>query len=212
MSKELVRQAIKRQGFTRKKARFYGISKTQVETTDKFLECREDFKKQGKVFVSIDEASFGRSGCHTMGYSMKGTKLFIKKNVPRMTTTSVVACVSREGIVSKKKLVGAFNSHHFLDFLRSLNLESGTVVLLDNVRFHHSRSVKDFATSKCLQLLYVPPYSPWFNPIEMCFSIVKRHFYQHQDIELAFNALTTKHWDAFFDKSLSLREGPLKKK
>lgn len=208
VSKELVRQVIKRQGFTKKKARFYGISKAQVEKTKVFLECRESFKNQGKQFVSIDEVSFGRSGCNIKGYSMKGTKLFVKKNIPRMTTTSVVACVSNDGLVGKKQLVGAFNTQHFLDFLKNLKLDRGTIILLDNVSFHHSKSIKEFATNHDLQLLYVPPYSPWFNPIEMCFSIIKRHFYQYQNIELAFKALTIEHCNSFFKKSMNLLEGP----
>ena len=208
VSRELIRRAIARQGLTKKKARMYGISTTQKEKTQTFLDCREKFQKQQRRFVSIDETSFGRSGLIVRGYSMKGTKLYVKKKCPRMTTTSVVACVSEDGLVHKKALKGAFNTQRFLEFLAEMKIQSGTVVLLDNVSFHHSRVIQDFADERGIDLLFVPPYSPWFNPIEMCFSVVKKHFYQHQDIELAFSSLSSNHCRSFFNKSLNLLEGP----
>ena len=41
-----------------------------------------------------------------------------------------------------------------------------------------------------------------FNPIELCFSIVKREYYKSQDIEKSYSSLTPKHILAFFKKSL----------
>ncbi len=55
----------------------------------------------------------------------------------------------------------------------SFDLPAGTVLLLDNVSFHHSKVVKEYAISQGLVLLYVPPYSPWFNSVEGVFSIAK---------------------------------------
>ena len=51
------------------------------------------------------------------------------------------------------------------------NLQPDTVVLIDNVAFHHSKIVKQYARDRNIHLLYVPPYSPWFNPVEGVFSI-----------------------------------------
>jgi transposase len=161
-----------------------------------------------RSFVSIDETSFGRNGINIKGYSPKGTKLFLQKAAPRMTTTSVVACVSNKSILATKVVKGAFNTQLFLDFLVNLNLPSQTVVLLDNVRFHHSRVVKDYAMSQGIDLLYVPPYSPWFNPVELCFSVVKRHYYKTLDIKTSFQILTTHHCKSFFDRSLKITNGP----
>lgn len=69
------------------------------------------------------------------------------------------------------------------------------------MQLFHSKSVVEFANEQKLILLFTPPYSPWYNPIEFCFSIIKRHWYQHQDIEQAFQALTPGHCQAFFNKS-----------
>jgi transposase len=69
---------------------------------------------------------------------------------------------------------GSFNKERFLNFLKDLSLlPPGTVILLDNVSFHHSLVVKDIAKQHSLVLLYTPPYSPCFNPIEGVFSIIR---------------------------------------
>jgi transposase len=158
--------------------------------------------KQGKTFLSIDETSFGRNGFELKGYSEIGKKLFVRKNVPRMTTTSVIACASSTGWINTQSSQKANNTESFLKFLQSLNLGPDMVVLLDNVSFHHSKAVKDFLASKFIQVLYTPPYSPWFNPIELCFSSVKRHFRKNQDIEQAFVSVQSEHFGRFFQKSL----------
>jgi transposase len=203
VSKELVRLIIKREGFTRKKARFYGEPKNLEETTMQFIQERNKFIQNGYEFVSIDEVSFGRNGINAFGYARKGQKLFVRKTAPRMTTTSVVVCASKNGIVSRTKSIRAFNTESFLLFLQSLPLEKQTVILLDNVKFHHSKAVKTFVASKEWILLYTPPYSPWFNPIEFFFSIIKRDFYKNQSIDHAFRTLTEAHCQAFFNKSLN---------
>jgi transposase len=107
------------------------------------------------------------------------------------------------GWVARIKKIESFNTQSFLSFIESLNLQHGTVVLLDNVSFHHSKVVKELFVSKGIEALYTPPYSPWFNPIELCFSIVKRAYSTCQNIEEAFKSLEPRHFEALFRKSLS---------
>jgi transposase/predicted transcriptional regulator len=203
VSKELIRVAIKRTGFSKKRARFYGEPKNLEQKTNEFIDQRDKYIANGFPFVSIDEASFGRSGAVVKGYSKRGSKLFIRKNTPRVTTVSALVCVSNQGLVSKSLVQGSFNTELFLQFVNNLNLVPNTVLLLDNVSFHHSKVVKEFARLNDLILLYTPPYSPWYNPIEFCFSIIKRHYYKHQQIEEAFDSLSQDHCNAFFRKSLN---------
>lgn len=209
VSKELVRTVIGKLGLTRKKARFYGMTKALPEQTRDFLKQRNAFMEENRHIVSIDETAFGRNGIVINGYSPKGTPLCVRKKAPRVTTISVVACVSSQGLVKRKQLEGAFNTVEFFSFLESLDLPLRTVVLLDNVRFHHAKVVKQFAIEKRWDLLYVPPYSPWFNPIELCFSIIKRKFYECGDVSQSFDHLTEQHCNAFFGKSLTTNGGPV---
>jgi transposase len=199
-SKELVRLSIKKLGYTKKKAKYFSCPTSLETITKDFLEKRLTLKN--RLFLSIDETSFGRSGFESRGYALKGKKLFIKKKLPRMTTISVCACCSNSKWIGYAKQEGSYNKAFFLEFLKNIDLPSNSVLLLDNIKFHHSKEVVDYLKSIDVIPLFTPPYSPWFNPIEGCFSIVKRSFAHLQDVELAFQSLKPNHFEAFFKKSL----------
>lgn len=210
VSHQLVRTVLRALGFTSKKARFCGRPANLQTKVDNFLAERDAFLAQGRHFVSVDETSFGRNSFqHVRGYAPRGQPLYVSKRRPRTTTASVVACTSASGLVALQERTNkSFDTASFITFLKSLSLPRETVLLLDNVRFHHSRAVRELAAEKGLCLLYVPPYSPWFNPIEYCFSVVKRAYRRTEDIAKAFDALTTDHCRAFFRKSLSATGPP----
>ena len=105
VSKELIRVAIKKQGFSKKVARFYGQPKDLQDKTRKFLELRQKYIEENRTFISIDETSFGRHCPIVKGYSPKGTKLFVRKLAPRITTTSVVAAFSNQKLVGKMNVL-----------------------------------------------------------------------------------------------------------
>ena len=59
----------------------------------------------------------------------------------------------------------------FESFIDSLNLPENNAVILDNATIH-----KKLTLTNPTNLIYVPPYSPQYNAIELCFSQVKREF------------------------------------
>jgi transposase len=202
VSKELIRVAIAKMNFTKKKVHFYGQPKNLQEKTNNFINLRNTYLREGKEFFAIDETSFGRNGVVTQGYSPKGKRLFVRKRLPRITTETAIVCVTRDNIIGIKRHVGSVNRTTFLQFLHELDIPKGAVVLMDNVSFHHCITVTNFLSERGINILYTPPYSPWFNPIEMCFSVVKRSYYKNKSIEQAFCSLTKHHLGAFFEKSL----------
>lgn len=209
VSKELVRTAIQKSGYTKKKARFHGVPGTLPQVVVEFVEKRSSLLQQGRQFVSIDETSFGRHGRATYGYSPKGTPLFVKKgNGPRMTTKSALVCASNDGIYKSHVKVGAFKAADFVDALSNFKLPQHSVLLLDNASIHKTKLVKEFAKANDFEILYTPPYSPWFNPIEGIFSIVKRNFYAFNDIDNALRSPSDDHIQAFFKKSFALESAP----
>lgn len=208
VSRELVRVVIKREGMTRKKARFHGHPSCLEARTVAFVTERDRLLREGKQFVSLDETSFGRNGRPVYGYSIKGHPLYVKSKSPQTTTVSVLAAVTRDGNIKQSTKQGSFNTTSFLEAMRAFNLPRDTVILLDNVAFHRSSVVAEYARANSLHLLFVPPYSPWFNPIEGVFSIVKRRFYSRGCIQDAFAGVSGFHTAAFFDKSFTTSRGP----
>jgi len=72
--------------------------------------------------------------------------------------------------------------------------------LHDNARIHHTKILKEFCYNNNIQLLYIPPYTPEFNPIELIFSILKTHFrkLKHNNlIEDIYNTLTEVKKESF---------------
>ena len=202
LSKELLRTVIGREGFTKKKAKRFGLSQTLESTTSSFIQRRDALRSQRRHFFSIDETSFGRHGPPTYGYSRRGQPLIIRTKPERSITQTAICCVSDTEIVGVELFAGSANTQKFTSFVEGLNLPRGSVLLLDNVAFHHSSSFKSMCDAVGIELLYVPPYSPWFNPIEMVFSIVKREFYRTRHITSSWAKVTQSHLRSFFDKSL----------
>jgi transposase len=202
VSKELIRTAIKSMNFSRKKARFFSTTKDLHIKTTNFIQERDRLLSQGCIFFSLDETSFGRHGKPVNGYSPKGKVLRIVRKQPRITTVSSLVMISEKKIVQRINNTKSFNSTLFFDFIKSYDFPEKSVILLDNVKFHHCKIVKQYCNEKNISLLYVPPYSPWFNPIEGVFSIVKRLYYKSGDIECLFSQVTPGHIEAFFKDSL----------
>ena len=50
----------------------------------------------------------------------------------------------------------------------------GSVLVLDNARIHTGGTIERLATGAGCRVLYLPPYSPDLNPIELIWSFVKR--------------------------------------
>lgn len=203
ISKELVRTIIKKNGLSRKKARFFSKPTNLEFKIQEFIKKRQEYIDLKYPFYSLDETSFGRHGKSMMGYSPKGTQLKIKKSVNRITTVSYLVISNPSRIIHKVAKQGAFNTQDFLKFLKSLSLPINSVILLDNVSFHHSQVVKTLCLENKWNLLYTPPYSPQFNPIEGIFSIIKRTYYKTGLIENSFNQVQEKHCQSFFKGSLN---------
>jgi transposase len=54
-------------------------------------------------------------------------------------------------------------------------LVPGSVLVLDNARIHHGGNIQELVEAAGCSLLYLPPYSPDFNPIELLWSWLKHH-------------------------------------
>jgi len=75
-------------------------------------------------------------------------------------------------------LDGAADTIAFEAYVRTFlapTLVPGQIVLLDNLSSHKSATVEQLVAERGCTLLFLPPYSPDFSPVEMAFSKVKQH-------------------------------------
>jgi transposase len=66
-------------------------------------------------------------------------------------------------------------SESYLEEVLCPTLEKGQVVVMDNLSAHKGQRVRDLIEAKGCELIYLPPYSPDFNPIEGAFSKLKNY-------------------------------------
>ncbi len=128
--------------------------------------------QEGKV-ICLDEMGTSIAMRRFYGRSRVGTparKRVPKKKAKNFTT---IAAIAYGSFVHHKVLNHAANTEEFLTFINELlaNLpEPGYTIVMDNVRFHHSQVVKQAIQNAGHTVKYLPPYSPYFNPIEYLFS------------------------------------------
>lgn len=91
-------------------------------------------------------------------------------------TTTLVAGLSLNGVVAPMVLDRAINARSFEAYVEAFlvrSLTPGDVVIMDNLGSHKSRRVRDLIEAAGATLVFLPPYSPDFNPIEMAFAKIK---------------------------------------
>jgi transposase len=90
---------------------------------------------------------------------------------------TVVATLGVDGIEAPWVLEGAMDEQAFFTYVAHVlwpTLRRGDIVILDNLSAHKSARVEALIRAAGAYLVFLPPYSPDFNPIEPCWSSVKR--------------------------------------
>lgn len=145
------------------------------------------------LIACIDEVGFNSNMNPDKSWCEKGKQNHIKNKLDTKNrqNKSTCACITSNGDIKYKTQNIPYNKIFLINFLSSLELPPNTVVLLDNVSFHHSKDVIKYANSRKWILLFTPPYSPDFNPIENVFSCVKAHYKKNKNIDDAFFNLSS---------------------
>jgi transposase len=112
----------------------------------------------------------------THGRCPRGERL--RESVPHghRKTTTFVAGLRMDGMVAPLTLDGPVNGEIFVAYVEQFLapvLKPGDVVIMDNLSSHKAAGVREAIEAVGASLLYLPPYSPDFNPIEMAFAKMK---------------------------------------
>mgnify|MGYP002780064886 CR=1 FL=1 len=89
---------------------------------------------------------------------------------------SLIGALDRSGIVAGFVFRGATDTSAMLCFVREVllpQLVPGDLVVWDNLAVHKTRAVRELFEQAEIELLFLPPYSPDLNPIELCWSKLK---------------------------------------
>ena len=111
------------------------------------------------------------------GRSPVGQRLVAKVPHGHWRTTTLIAALSTAGIRCSTVVDGAINADVFEAFVAQVlvpQLRAGDVVVLDNLSSHKRALTRALIEAAGATLLFLPPYSPDFNPIEMIFAKIKQ--------------------------------------
>jgi transposase len=130
----------------------------------------------GKL-VFVDECGTHTSLAPVYGYSPRGERL--KLSVPRNRgeNTTLLASITVEGMGPSMAVEGSRTKEVFEAYLEQVllpELEEGQVLIMDKLPAHKRAKVRELIEGRGLKLLYLPSYSPDYNPIEEAFSKVKQ--------------------------------------
>lgn len=147
--------------------------------------------------VFLDESGAQTNMTRTHGRAPRGVRVIQKVPHGHWLSTTLIAAVRTTGSFAQAIVDGATDSEVFLTYVKEAlvpQLKAGDVVILDNLQPHKAVGVKEMIEQAGARLLYLPPYSPDFNPIENMWSKVKRKL--RSSAARTFEALQKAVWSA----------------
>jgi len=180
--------ALRRIKFTRKKLRVEAAQRNQVlrAAWQYSLRC---FTANQLIFVD-ESGSDNRTGDRAYGYGLRGAITRVRRWLKYHDRVSALPAYTIDGYLTASTFPGTCNADIFEQFiidelLPLCNPYPGplSVIVMDNASIHHAG--RDRIEHACLAhhvwILFLPPYSPDFNPIEESFSVhkafIRRHYH-----------------------------------
>jgi transposase len=126
--------------------------------------------------VFIDETWASTNMARRHGRCRRGERLRVGVPHGHWKTTTFLGALTTSGFIAPFVLDGPINRISFEAYVEQFlvpELEPGDVVIMDNLSSHKGPRVREMIEQVGASLLYLPPYSPDFNPIENAFAKLK---------------------------------------
>ena len=146
-----------------------------------FLRAAWRFTVAGKCdarrVVVVDEMGTNTSLSTLYGWAAKGERACWSVPRNRGPNTTLLASMNVEGMGPCLAVVGPTTREVFEAYVEKVlaprSLRGGQLVVMDNLSAHKSPRVRELVEERGAKLLYLPPYSPDYNPIEEAFAKIK---------------------------------------
>ena len=138
--------------------------------------------------VYLDE-SYGseRTLLRKRAWSLIGLPAYTEATLRHAQRFSILPALTVDGylpgstLVVRGSVTGAI-FEHWLEYMILPQLKRGKVLVMDNCSTHHGERLKDLCAEAGVRLLYLPPYSPDYNPIEQTFHVLKQWLKRHNKL------------------------------
>lgn len=129
-----------------------------------------------KDLIFIDESGVNLALTRLFARSPKGKRARGTRPQKRGKNVSLIGAIGLNGVITQVSLLGATDSLTFEAFIAQRlvpKLWAGACVLMDNYSIHKGKEIEQCIAQAGARLIYLPPYSPDFSPIENCWSKIK---------------------------------------
>ncbi|KAF7684815.1 hypothetical protein CDIK_4436, partial [Cucumispora dikerogammari] len=163
-----------------------------------------------------DEVGFAVVTRPSRKRSAQGESAYLSVPAARSRNISVVAAMNKYGMIYHKIQERAVNGEDFKIALKEINeacLRSeilAPIFVMDNARIYHYRGLGEDIEVAVFNIRYLPPYSPFLNPIENVFSVWKNNVIRsafsrteaqlRTSISANFSRITAEHCGSFYRK------------
>ena len=132
-------------------------------------------------FKASDLVFLDESGCNTnmtrrYAYSLGGSRAVDSAPLSKTRNTTILSSIQLDGTLHYTTFSGGTTVEKFKRYLETdllPHLKDNSVLVMDNMKSHHAKAVKNLLDSFGVRYIYLPPYSPDLNPIEKLWSKVK---------------------------------------
>ncbi len=129
-----------------------------------------------KDLIFLDESGINLALTRLFARSPKGKRARGKRPQKRGKNVSLIGAIGLHGLLAQVSLLGSTDALTFVAFIAQRlvpKLWSGAYVLMDNCSIHKGEEIEALITQAGAKLIYLPPYSPDFSPMENCWSKIK---------------------------------------
>lgn len=133
-------------------------------------------RQRRERLVFLDETAASTHMARRYGWGPRSARVISDVPHGHWKTTTFVGALRTSGMTAPTVIDGAMNGELFLAYVEQQlvpTLQAGDIVVMDNLSSHKRAGVQEAIAAAGATLMYLPPYSPDLNPIELAFSKLK---------------------------------------
>jgi transposase len=163
--------------------------------------------------VFLDESSINTGMTRLYGRALHGERIVEYTPDVRFERTTILSSIRANGEMVPLVFDGSLNGDIFKAYISEFlvpTLQAGDIVVMDNLSSHKVQGVEDAIVAVGAKVMYLPPYSPDLNPIELMWSKVKAYLRKvkartkillEEAIAEALNTVTVSDISNWFDEN-----------
>ena len=119
--------------------------------------------------VFLDESGVNLGMIRRYGRAVGGKRVVDHAPLTRPRATTLLSAIRVNKVIAQTSYLGGTTRSKFQQYVQETllpELNPGDIVVMDNLAAHHGPGIAQMIAQAGAQILYLPPYSPDFNPIE----------------------------------------------